>query len=122
MPDDPSRPHAGPAHPRRFPRSQRFTISEAGVEAESRYRATIVASRVQQGGRSAFDTARSDWAKTFGVEPDDGLYLAEVSVEPRSLEQLVKLLETCGKSKEDAVAAVARLVEAGLFIATTPTL
>jgi hypothetical protein len=102
---------------RRWPRSQRFILSEKGIAAEAEYRAAIVTSRDEQiRSRDAFDAARAAWAKTYGIESDDGLYLCEVKAGPRSLEQLVTALESCDKTKTDAIEALGRTFDAGLVI------
>src|SRR6516165_8893588 len=62
---------------RRWPRSQRFALTDKGRDAEASYRSTIVSSRTQE-GRASFDAARSTWAESFRLLPDDGLYLGEV--------------------------------------------
>ena len=98
----------------RWPRAQRFILSPQGVEAERSYRESIVASRATE-GRTSFDAARSQWASAHRVQPDDGLYLGEVSAGPIGLGQLVEALESCGKTRKDAIAAVERLVDAGLI-------
>ena len=100
----------------RWPRSQRFVLSPRGVEAETQYRELIVASR-SSGGRASFDQARAAWAATYQLQPDDGLYLAEVGAGPTNLPKLIAALETCGKTRPDAIAALERLVDAG-FIST----
>jgi hypothetical protein len=101
----------------RWRRSQRFTLSDRGGVAETSYMSGIVASRTEA-GRASFDAARTSWAQTFGVQPDDGLYLAEVRRGPVDMQAIVEALETCGKTRKDAVAAMGRLFDAG-FIATT---
>lgn len=98
---------------RRWPRSQRFLLSPKGQEAEQLYRSVIVSAR-DTGGRASFDEARKSWADTHKVQPDDGLYLGEVSSGPKALEQLVAALDDCGKTKADAIDALERLCDAGL--------
>lgn len=105
-----------PPPKRRWPRSQQFTLTDRGSEAEAAYRSTIVASRTQQ-GRASFDAARSAWAESFHLQPDDGLYLGEVRGGPVSLERIVEALDTCGKTRNDAFAAMERLFGAGLILA-----
>lgn len=103
--------------PRRWRRAQLFSLSELGIGAESAYRSTIVAARATE-GRASFDAARTAWAQAFRVEPDDGLYLAELHQAPTTLERLVDALETCGKTRKDALVALERLFDAGLILAT----
>ena len=100
--------------PLRWPRSQRFTLSSTGTEAESSYRSLIVASRAQA-GRASFDAARAAWAGTYHLQADDGLYLAEVAAGGVNLSQIIAALETCGKTRTDAIAAMERLIDAGLI-------
>ncbi len=100
----------------RWPRSQRFTLSARGVEAEASYRDLIVASRAQD-GRASFDEARARWAGNYKLEADDGLYLAEVRDGPINLPHIITALESCGKRRPDAISALERLVDAG-FIST----
>ncbi len=102
--------------PRRWRRAQPFSLSELGIGAEAAYRSTIVAARATE-GRASFDAARTAWAQAFRVEPDDGLYLAELRQGPTTLERLVDALETCGKTRKDALAALERLFDAGLILA-----
>ena len=76
----------------------------------------IVASRATQ-GRPSFDAARAAWAQSFSVLPDDGLYLSELTKGPVSLEQLLAVLDTCGQTRKDALAALGRLFDAALLSA-----
>jgi hypothetical protein len=101
----------------RWPRSQRFTLSKRGQEVEAAYRQQIVASRAEP-GRASFDAARAAWAHTHGLLADDGLYLAEIASGPITLPQLVNALETCGKSRLDAIAALERLDDAAMISAS----
>lgn len=101
---------------RRWPRSQKFALTEKGREAEVAYREEIRASRDQAGrGRDSFDAARAAWAERFAIQPDDGLYLCEAAGDPKNLQELTDALEACGKSRSDALAALSRLVDQGLF-------
>ena len=52
----------------------------------------------------------------FKIEPDDGVYLGEIGAERVRLDQLVKALESCGKSQADATNALTRLIDAGLVV------
>lgn len=98
----------------RWRRGHRFTLSDRGRDAEREYRETIVSAR-DQPGRVAFDSARAAWAKTHGLNADDGLYLVELADGVATLAQLVAALESCGKSKVDALASLDRLADAGLI-------
>lgn len=80
---------------------------------EAAYRAGIVAARAQP-GRRAFDAARTAWATPLDLQPDDGVYLVQLRSGTASLKELVEALADCGMRQADAVAALGRLVDAGL--------
>jgi hypothetical protein len=101
----------------RWSRTAKFTLSPRGLEVESEYRERIVFSRGGEGGRSNFDSARADWAQRHNLQPDDGLYLAEVRTGPIRLSGIVAALESCGMLRSEAVAALGRLVDTGLVVA-----
>ncbi len=105
-----------PSVKRRWPRSQRFSLSRLGSEAEASYRSAIVEARARE-GRAAFELARTAWADALRAEPDDGLYLGELRQSALNLQQLVEALETCGKTRADAFAALERLEDLGLVTA-----
>lgn len=94
-------------------RSDRFVLTDAGQEAEAAYRRDVLASQVEA-GRSSYDAARTAWAQTFSLEPDDGVYLGELRGGPLKMSAIVRALEDCGKDQRDAVEAFRRLIEAGL--------
>ncbi len=102
----------------RWPRNQRFVLSVQGIEVEKSYREIIVASRVET-GRASFDVARETWAGQFRLQADDGLYLAEILEKPLTMAELVSALESCGKTRTDAMAAMGRLFDAG-YISSAP--
>ncbi len=103
---------------RRWPRSQKFRLSPKGEEAEAAYRQVIVDARAQSGtGRSSYDAARVLWAKSLGIEAEDGLYLGELRAGQVTLDVVVAALETSGKSKSEGITALERLVDAGLILA-----
>jgi len=97
----------------RWPRSQRFVLTESGVVAEAAYRSTIVASRAQA-GRESFDDARREWATRFALQVDDGLCLCELHAGSKTASEIVEALDTCGQSRTDTIAALERLWTAGL--------
>lgn len=103
--------------PARWKRTQRFALSENGLDAESAYRETIIAAR-SSGGRASFETARAEWATRLRVQPDDGLYLGELRSASKRMADVIQALETCGKSRQDATDAISRLITAGLVVAT----
>lgn len=104
---------------RKWPRSQRFLLSDAGAGAEASYRESITASR-SEGGRASFELARSNWARSVAVEPDDGMYLGELVGGPRTLEQLTAAVDASGHGRKQVVAALERLLDAGLVLSSTP--
>lgn len=97
----------------RWPRSQRFKLSINGIAAEETYRSSVVASRALE-GRASYDAARIAWAEPLGIEPDDGVYLCEISTKPIRLGDLVEALASCDKTRKEAVDALGRLFDAGL--------
>lgn len=99
---------------RKWPRSQRFTLSEKGMAAEQEYRTSIERAR-DQGGRAAFEAARTTWATTYKVEPDDGAYLGELRGGPHQVAKIVDALYTSGKTRPEAYEALERLLDAGLL-------
>ncbi len=101
---------------RRWPRSQRFNLSSSGVAAEAKYREGISAARLE-GGRSAFDDARTSWATTLGVQPEDGVCLGEVRPGGVSLTQVVEAMDGSGHTRTDTIEALERLWDAGLVCA-----
>lgn len=103
-----------PSPKRRWPRSQRFALSPKGVDAERAYREAVVASRAQE-GRGSFEATCASWAEAFHLKADDGAYLGELRDAGQTLNELVKALEACGKSRSDVLQALERLEDAGLL-------
>ncbi|MGC3996639.1 MAG: hypothetical protein QM767_03545 [Anaeromyxobacter sp.] len=96
----------------RWPRGQKFTVSEAGTTADEAYRAAVQEARGV--GRGALDAALAAWAAPLGVAAGDGVLLAELRAKPRGLADLARSLEDAGASPTEIRAAVDRLVKAGL--------
>ena len=103
---------------RRWPRSQRFSLSLAGQAAEVRYRDAITAARGDGGGRTAYEEARSTWAGALGLQPDDGVCLGEVRAGSVSVTQVVDAMDGSGHTRTDTLAALGRLWDAGLVCGT----
>jgi hypothetical protein len=103
----------------RWPRSQKFSLSEQGTKAEQDYREVITAARNEE-GRASFDAARKQWAGPLQVEPDDGMYLGELRSGPRTLDELWRALESCGATRTDLKSAIRRLSSVGLILAIAP--
>ena len=93
-------------------RSDELRLTAAGVDAEAAYRSTIVAAR-ESAGRASFDAAREQWAAERSLEPEDGVYLGELSAGPLGFSAVVAALETSGKTRADAKSALARLIRDG---------
>jgi hypothetical protein len=103
----------------KWSRAQRFRLTPAGREAAQGYRQDIVASRVEA-GRKSFDTARGEWAARLGLEPADGLYLAELLEAPRTIPEIAASLDGCGPQRSDVRAAIERLVQARMMELVAP--
>jgi hypothetical protein len=104
------------AAPPRFRTRDRFTLAPAGRLAEASYRSHIMAARAEPGQRS-FEDARSTWAASIDLRPDDGVYLGELRSGTASLAQITEALLDCGLDRADALGALGRLVDAGLVTA-----
>ncbi len=100
----------------RFHSRQKFSLAPRGRRAEASYRSLSVASRKEPGG-PAFDSARSAWAISMNLQPDDGLYLGELRDRSANLSEMTEALDVCGKTRADATTTLGRLVDAGLVSA-----
>jgi len=97
----------------RWPRGQKFQITENGREAEARYQEALRVAH-EKGGRAAFDEATAVWAGPLGVRPGDGAYLAELKEQARTVVDLVEQLQDGGATKVEVKAALDRLIAAKL--------
>ncbi len=97
----------------RWGRAQKFRLTGKGTDAERSLREGLAASQ-QGNGRVAFDAAREGWAKTFGVQSDDGQVIAELSGPPLKLESIMTALEHTGASRDQVKDALERLFQAKL--------
>ncbi|GEJ59002.1 hypothetical protein [Anaeromyxobacter diazotrophicus] len=102
------KPRAG----KRWPRGQKFMLSERGVVAESTYRDALHAARAQ--GRTALDAAQRAWSEPLQLQPSDGVVLGELRGGKRSIADIARTLEDCGTSPAEVKAAIDRLTDAGL--------
>jgi hypothetical protein len=98
--------------PKRWPRGQKFTLTERGATAEADYRSTVAESR--SSGRAVLDGALAAWAEPRGVAPKDGIVLAELRAGKSGVPQLVGSLETAGFAPDEVRAAIERLVAASM--------
>lgn len=99
---------------RRWPRSERFELSETGQKAAKAYLDTIVASRAEE-GRRAFDEARKRWSDEFGVGEEDALCMREMVAGATTLVDLVEQLDGCGPDRKQVKEALERMLEKGLI-------
>ncbi|HET6410537.1 MAG TPA: hypothetical protein VFG53_00640 [Anaeromyxobacter sp.] len=96
----------------RWPRGQKFVLSQGGRDAHEAHRAAVASARGLS--RSALEAALAAWAEPRKVEPGDGVLLGELKDRPRGLQELTRALENAGSSAAEVRAAVGRLVAAGL--------
>src|SRR5512133_4205520 len=99
--------------PKRWPRGQKFTLTEIGAVAEADYRNTVAESR--SSGRAFLDGALAAWAEPRGVSPKDGVVLGELRSARNGMADLFKELESSGFAPDDVRAAIERLVAAALL-------
>jgi hypothetical protein len=103
------KPRAG----KRWPRGQKFGLSQQGLDAETGYRSAIAEARAT--GRGALENAERNWATPLGIQPNDGVVLGELRRSGRlSIADLARELETCGVTAVEVKAVVDRLCEAQL--------
>src|SRR5450432_638819 len=102
----------------KWPRSQKFQLSETGLEAGANYREVIVAARTET-GRKSFDAARAEWAARRMLEAADGLYLGELQSGPKTLEEIAASLDGLAE-RGDIRKAVERLVKLRLVELIVP--
>ena len=98
--------------PKRWPRGQKFTLSNEGADAEAAYRNVVAESRTS--GRAALDAAIAAWAGPRRVAPADGVVLAELRGKRLGVPDLVRELESAGIAADEVRASLERLVAAGV--------
>jgi hypothetical protein len=97
---------------KRWPRGQKFALSESGVAAEAAYREGVIAARAQ--GRAALESAERAWAEPLQLRPGDGVVLGELRGGKKSIADVAKALEDCGTTPQEVKSAIDRLSDAGL--------
>ena len=107
-----------PVAPKRWPRGQKFALSDAGVLAEAGHREAVNAARAS--GRSALASALGAWSSPLGIAPGDGVVLVELRAGKKGLNDLAKALEGTGLEPAELKATVDRLFVAGL-VAVVPS-
>jgi hypothetical protein len=100
---------------KRWPRGQKFTISETGAEVETSYRSVVAGAR--SSGRASLDAALVGWATPRGLSPGDGVVLSELKGKRIGLPDLCRNLEATGIPPDEVRAALGRLVTAGAVAA-----
>jgi hypothetical protein len=101
-----------PRSGKRWPRGQKFVLSERGTSAENAYREAVQTARAQ--GRAALDSAQRAWAAPLQVDPIDGVVLGELRGGKRSIADIARTLEDCGTSAAEVKSAIDRLTDVGL--------
>lgn len=96
---------------KRWPRGQKFTVSDTGLELDEAYRAAVTHARAS--GRAALDSALAGWAGPRGLAPGDGVVLAELKGKRLGLPDLCRNLDSSGIAPDEVRAALGRLVAAG---------
>ncbi|HSM93882.1 MAG TPA: hypothetical protein VLT47_13450 [Anaeromyxobacteraceae bacterium] len=99
--------------PKRWPRGQRFALTDTGTSAEADYRTAVAESRAS--GRAVLEGALAAWAEPKGVAPKDGVVLGELRSGRSAMTELVRELEPAGFAPDDVRAAIERLVAAALL-------
>ena len=99
--------------PKRWPRGQKFSLTEIGLSAEAEYRATVT--EMRSSGRSVLDGALAAWATPRGVAPKDGVVLVEFRDGKAGVTDLLRELEPAGFAPDEVRAALERLVAAALL-------
>jgi hypothetical protein len=99
--------------PKRWPRGQKFSLTDSGLTAEAEYRATVT--EMRSSGRSVLDGALAAWATPRGVAPKDGVVLGELRDGKSGVNDLVRGLEPAGFAPDDVRSAIERLVAAALL-------
>ncbi len=95
---------------KRWPRGQRFALSQSGAAAHVAYSTAIQEARAL--GRSALEAAQASWARSLGVSPGDGVVLSELRDGQHSIAEIARALEGCGTTSAEVKQAIDRLVEA----------
>lgn len=98
----------------RFGRTQKFRLSTRGTEAATAYARMIEAAK-EGTGRAQFDAARASWGASFGLAPEDGLFLVEFGEGERTVAEASRNLESCGTTAKEVKAAVDRLLKSGML-------
>lgn len=96
----------------KWARSQRFRLTAKGEEALTSWKARLAS--VQNQGKTAFDTAQTDWAKAFAISPDDATYVSELAPAALRVEDIEKAFTDLGISRQSVKDSLLRLYEAGI--------
>jgi hypothetical protein len=102
------KPRAG----KRWPRGQKFSLSQNGIAAEAAYREVVVTARAQ--GRAVLESAERVWAEPLQLKAGDGVVMGELRNGKKSIADVARALEDCGTTQAEVKAAIDRLSDAGL--------
>ncbi len=95
----------------------RFVLSPEGITAVELYRSSAVGTPPRVG--PYFENVRRFWAESLKLDQDDTLYLGEVLGGAKTLDGIVEALRTCGRERDHSLAALRRLLDAGLISVIT---
>ncbi|MFZ5446378.1 MAG: hypothetical protein ACOZQL_40700 [Myxococcota bacterium] len=97
----------------KFPRSQKFRLSEKGQEAVRAYEVTIAQAKTGH-GRAEFEAARAAWGTPRGLTADDAPFLVEFGA-GRTLKETAAALADCGTTPKQVKEATERLLSVGML-------
>ncbi len=116
--------HAGGAMPRQlsfagssWQSATQFALSPEGITAVELYRSCAVGSPPRVG--PYFEGVRRFWAESQRLHHDDTIYLGEVLGGAKTVEGIVEALRACGRERDHSLAALRRLLDAGLISITS---
>jgi hypothetical protein len=99
--------------PKRWPRGQKFALTENGLSAEAAYRTAVT--EMRGSGRSVLDGALAAWATPLGVAPKDGVVLEQLRGGKSGVSDVLRELEPAGFQPDEVRAAIERLVAAQMI-------
>lgn len=97
----------------RWPRGQKFRLTALGQDAVAKYQDVLKGAR-EAGGRAAFDEATKAFAAPLGLQAGDGAFLSELKAQPRTIVDLMELLQDGGATKAEVKGVLDRLIAAKL--------
>ena len=94
----------------------RFALSPHGITAVELYRS--YAGTPPRVG-PYFEDVRRFWAESLELDHDDTIYLGEILGGAKTVDGIVEALRACGREREQSLAALRRLLDAGLISITS---